>query len=135
MDEQHIPRYEALKGALASLGPVLKDGALVIVESTIAPGTMQNVVLPLLEQSSGRKLNQGFFLGNCPERVMPGKLLHNLTQLSRVVGGGTPETAAVMVALYRHHCTRRPGPGGLDHRRAGENGRERLPRCPDCLCQ
>ena len=102
VDDQHTPRYQALRSALGSLAPVLKVGALVIVESTIAPGTMLKVVCPLLEQGSGRQLNQGFYLGNCPERVMPGKLLANLSTLSRVVGGGSPETAAVMAALYAH---------------------------------
>jgi UDP-N-acetyl-D-mannosaminuronic acid dehydrogenase len=102
VDETHIPRYEALRAVVASLGPVLRNGALVIVESTIAPGTMDNLVLPLLEQHSGKKLNEGFYLGTCPERVMPGKLLKNLKTLSRVVGGMTPETSQTMIALYRH---------------------------------
>ena len=102
VDNDNVPRYEALRSVLHSLGPVLKQDALIIIESTIAPGTMKNVVLPLLEESSGRKVNEGFYLGNCPERVMPGKLLANLRELSRVVGGMTPETADNMVALYRH---------------------------------
>jgi UDP-N-acetyl-D-mannosaminuronic acid dehydrogenase len=55
-----------------------------------------------LEEGSGRKVNQGFYLGNCPERVMPGKLLSNLHTLGRVVGGGNQETAEVMIELYRH---------------------------------
>jgi len=102
VDDQHTPRYEALRASLRSLAPVLKPGALVIVESTIAPGTMSNVVQPLLEQGSGRRVNDGFYLGNCPERVMPGKLLANLRGLSRVVGGSSPEVALAMTALYRH---------------------------------
>jgi UDP-N-acetyl-D-mannosaminuronic acid dehydrogenase len=102
VDEDHIPRYDALRSVLESLGPVLKYGALVIIESTISPGTMNAVVKPLLEKSSGGRLNENFFLGNCPERVMPGKLLSNLRGLSRVVGGMTPETAEAMVSLYCH---------------------------------
>lgn len=102
VDEDHIPQYHALRAALQELGPVLQTGALVIVESTIAPGTIAGLVKPLLEESSGKCVNTDFFLGNCPERVMPGKLLANLTNLSRVVGGGTPQTAAAMCALYRH---------------------------------
>ncbi|MDP8287144.1 MAG: NAD(P)-binding domain-containing protein, partial [Candidatus Electryonea clarkiae] len=77
VDEDHQPRYAALRSVLRELGPVMKSGALVIVESTIAPLTMQDLVLPLLEESSGKAVNQVFFLGNCPERVMPGKLLKN----------------------------------------------------------
>ena len=102
VDEQHVPRYVALRSALRSLGPVLKEGALVIVESTIAPGTMARVVKPLLEETSGKQANASFFLGHCPERVMPGKLLANLRGVSRVCGGETPETAETMIALYRH---------------------------------
>jgi UDP-N-acetyl-D-mannosaminuronic acid dehydrogenase len=102
VNDDHFPEYIALRNALISLGPVLKKNALVIIESTIAPKTMQNLVCPLLEQTCGKKVNQYFYLGNCPERVMPGKLLLNLKRISRVVGGGTPETARVMIALYRH---------------------------------
>lgn len=101
VDENNIPRYEALRSALSRLEPVLKTGALVIVESTIAPGTMRDVVLPLLEEHD-KKLNRDFYLGNCPERVMPGKLLKNLKSLSRVVGGMTKETSETMIALYKH---------------------------------
>lgn len=102
VDANHQPRYTALKAACHSLGAVLQPGALVIVESTIAPGTMASVVRPLLEATSGRKMGVDFFLGTCPERVMPGKLLANLREMSRVCGGDSPATAATMVALYRH---------------------------------
>jgi UDP-N-acetyl-D-mannosaminuronic acid dehydrogenase len=73
----------------------------VIVDSTVAPGTTERVVGPLLEQASGLRAHYDFFLGACPERVMPGKLLANLRQVSRVCGGGTPATAQTMCALYR----------------------------------
>jgi UDP-N-acetyl-D-mannosaminuronic acid dehydrogenase len=102
VDDNHIPRYEALRAAVSSLAKVMKDGALVIVESTIAPRTMHDLVLPLLVEKSNKKLNEGFYLGNCPERVMPGKLLKNLKTMSRVVGGMTPETSETMIALYKH---------------------------------
>ncbi len=102
VDENHVPQYDALRSVMRSLGPVLHEGALVIIESTIAPRTMNDVVRPLLEQSSRRQVNKDFYLGNCPERVMPGKLLSNLRSLSRVVGGMTPETAEIMVVLYRY---------------------------------
>ena len=101
VDEQHVPRYAALQSALRALGAVLKEGALVIIESTIAPGTMAKLVKPILEETSGKRVNEGFYLGHCPERVMPGKLLANLRGVSRVCGGETPETAQTMIALYR----------------------------------
>jgi UDP-N-acetyl-D-mannosaminuronic acid dehydrogenase len=99
-DDQHIPQYIALRNACQSIAKVMKDGALVVVESTIAPGTMEKVVRPIIEEQNGRKSNQNFFLGVCPERVMPGKLLANLQKMSRVCGGETPEVSEVMQLLY-----------------------------------
>ena len=101
MDGNHVPQYHALRSVLELLGPVLKDEALVIVESTIAPGTMEQMVGPVLQSSSGKVPGKGFHLGHCPERVTPGRLLANLRGVSRVVGGMTAETAETMVALYR----------------------------------
>lgn len=101
VDEDHQPRYTALKAACLSLRSVMKPGVLIIVECTIAPGTIDGVVRPLMAEQ-GRQVSVDFYLGACPERVMPGKLLANLRTLSRVCGGSTPETAETMAALYRH---------------------------------
>ena len=96
------PAYEALRQALHDLGPHLSPGAMVIIESTIAPGTMTGVVRPILEETSGLRANGDFYLVNCPERVMPGKLLANIRGCHRVVGGTSPEVAELAVRLYRH---------------------------------
>jgi UDP-N-acetyl-D-mannosaminuronic acid dehydrogenase len=97
----YVPQYSALRSALLSLGAVVRAGTLVIIESTIAPGTMRGLVEPLLKAASGLVLGQQLYLANCPERVMPGKLLANLRTVSRVVGGMTPEIAEAAVGLYR----------------------------------
>lgn len=102
VDMDHRPRYDALDSACRSLASALRPGVLAIVESTIAPGTMERVVRPLLEAASGLVAARDFFIGHCPERVMPGRLLANLRAMSRVCGGDTPETAALMSAFYRH---------------------------------
>lgn len=94
------PKYEALKSAVTSLAKNVKKDSLVIVESTIAPGTMENLVIPLIEKESGLKSDKDLYFGHCPERVMPGKLLENLKNYHRVIGGGTLETAKVMKNLY-----------------------------------
>jgi UDP-N-acetyl-D-mannosaminuronic acid dehydrogenase len=96
------PRYRALRGALSDLGHHLAPGTLVIIESTVAPGTMKDVVLPLLQETSGLREGEDFYLVNCPERVMPGKLLHNIRHMHRVVGGISPEAADLAVGFYRH---------------------------------
>jgi UDP-N-acetyl-D-mannosaminuronic acid dehydrogenase len=75
---------------------------MVIVESTVAPGTMDRLVCPLLEAEGRRRAGEDFYLVHCPERVMPGRLLANLAHMSRVVGGNTPEAARLAQALYTH---------------------------------
>ena len=97
VDADHRPSFKALRSACSQLGSVLKVGALVIVESTIAPGTIDNVVRPALETSSR---GGQFHLGHCPERVMPGKLLRNMRTMSRVCGGSSSEVSELMIALY-----------------------------------
>lgn len=100
VDADHRPRFKALRSACEQLGAVLRKGALVIVESTIAPGTIDAVVRPALEASTGGRAGERFHLGHCPERVMPGKLLRNMRTLGRVCGGSSPEVSDAMVALY-----------------------------------
>jgi len=97
----HDPSYRALKAALASLGPNLRRGALVSIESTLAPGTMEKLVRPVLERSSGMRSGRDFGLVHCPERVTAGKLLYNLTNLHRVLGARDPRAARKGTAFYR----------------------------------
>jgi len=96
------PKYDSLKSALKSVAENLSKGTLVIVESTIAPTTMDTLVKPILENTSKMKAGVDFLLGNCPERVMPGKLLYNIENLSRVCGGINKETQDKMLELYSH---------------------------------
>src|SRR3972149_10523131 len=101
-DETKVPKYVALRSAIESIGKNMKRGAVVIVESTIAPRTMADIVRPILEESSGMKLNEGFFLANCPERVMPGKLIHNIRGCDRVNGALCDESGQVVKEFYSH---------------------------------
>ncbi len=101
VDENHIPRYESLRQVSQDIGRCLKKGALVVLESTVAPGTTENVVRPILEES-GMKAGVDFNLVFSYERVMLGRLIHNLTKLDRIVGGITPECTERGVELYSH---------------------------------
>jgi len=98
--DDHVPRYDALRGALAAIGPHLRAGVLVVVESTLAPGTMRGVVVPALAAASGLDVPGALLVAHCPERVMPGRLLRNLRAMSRVVGGMTPAAGRAARALY-----------------------------------
>jgi UDP-N-acetyl-D-mannosaminuronic acid dehydrogenase len=97
----HVPALDALRSACQSVGRYLHSNSLVVVESTIPPGTMRTLVVPLLEQTSGLSAERDFLVGCCPERVMPGRLLANLEQYDRVMGGWTPEAGQVGAVLYR----------------------------------
>ncbi len=94
------PNYSALKAALANIGRNLKPGALVVVESTLAPTTMDHLVRPTLEEASGLEAGKDFLLGHCPERVMPGRLVHNLTNYGRALGAVNAQTHRRMRELY-----------------------------------
>jgi UDP-N-acetyl-D-mannosaminuronic acid dehydrogenase len=94
------PDYQPLQAACAAIGAHLRSGTLVVVESTLAPGTMQKVVQPALEKASSMRAGADFLLGHCPERVMPGKLLQNLRGYDRVLGGIDGATHKAMRALY-----------------------------------
>ncbi len=96
----HDPQYRALKAALASIGAHLKRGALVSIESTLAPGTMERVVRPALERASHKKPGRDFTLVHCPERVTAGKLLYNLVNLHRILGVQQPKDAKAAKAFY-----------------------------------
>lgn len=102
LGDDRRPRYRALEAALRSLGAHLTPGTLVVIESTIAPGTVANLAQPILEGTSGLVAGEDFWLAHCPERVMPGRLLANLEGCARVVGGMTPEVAQAAVTFYRH---------------------------------
>jgi UDP-N-acetyl-D-mannosaminuronic acid dehydrogenase len=102
VDEDHVPRYESLREVSAQIGRMLRKGMLVCVESTVAPGTTTNVVRPILEQASGLRAGADFHLAFSYERVMVGRLLHNIRNYPRIVGGLTPACGEKAAALYRH---------------------------------
>ena len=97
----HDPSYKALKTALVGVAPILKRAALVSIESTLAPGTMEGVVRPALERGSKRTVGRDLYLVHCPERLTTGKLLHHLTELPRVLGANDAASARKALAFYR----------------------------------
>jgi UDP-N-acetyl-D-mannosaminuronic acid dehydrogenase len=91
VDDQKIPRYESLIEVSKLIAPHLKKSVTVIIESTVAPGTTDNIVAPILEKGSHMKRSKDFYLIFSFERVMPGKLLEYITDLPRVIGGDSDE--------------------------------------------
>lgn len=97
----HQPKYLSLKEVSRQVGTYIKKGVLAIIECTVAPGTTQNVVQPILERRSGLKAGKDFYLAYSYERVMPGKLLDYVINLPRIVGGINKESERLAVEMYK----------------------------------
>lgn len=100
IDEFKRPDLSPLQSACRTIGTVLKQGDLVIFESTVFPGATEEVCMPILEEVSGLKFNQEFFLGYSPERINPGDKQHRITDIEKLTSGSTPITAARVDQLY-----------------------------------
>ncbi|HEY5809203.1 MAG TPA: nucleotide sugar dehydrogenase, partial [Povalibacter sp.] len=101
VDEANRPDLSPLERASMSLGKYLKTGDIVIYESTVYPGTTEEICVPILEKASGLKYNHEFFCGYSPERINPGDKVRRLTTIPKVTSGSTPEIADVVDGLYR----------------------------------
>ena len=102
VDENHTPQYESLRQVLADIGNNMRKGALICLESTVAPGTTNHLAKPILEKHSGMKAGKDFGLLFSYERVMVGRLIHNLTMYDRIVGGVDAESTRRGIELYRN---------------------------------
>ncbi|HDZ16857.1 MAG TPA: nucleotide sugar dehydrogenase, partial [archaeon] len=100
VDDKKIPRYESLRDVSNFIAPHMKKGVTVIIESTLAPGTTDNIVQPILEEESGMKRGEDFYLVFSFERVMPGKLIEYITDFPRVIGGGCDKANENAKFLY-----------------------------------
>ena len=101
VDDSKKPDLRPLISASKTVGSVLKQGDIVIYESTVYPGCTEEVCVPVLEQVSGLKFNEDFFAGYSPERINPGDKLHRVTTIKKVTSGSTPEIAERVDRLYR----------------------------------
>lgn len=91
------PKY--VVAATRSILPVLKEGDLVILESTVRPGTSDEIVLPILEEA-GFVPGETVFYAHCPERVMPGKILREFIQNHRIIGANDARSAELAKRVY-----------------------------------
>ena len=87
------------------IGSILKQGDLVIYESTVYPGATEEECVPILEKNSNLKFNEGFFCGYSPERINPGDKTHRLPDIKKVTSGSTPEIATIVDNLYKKIIT------------------------------
>jgi len=97
---QNEPDLSSLLAASKLVGTYLKEGGIVIYESTVYPGATEDDCAPILEEMSGLLLNEGFFLGYSPERINPGDKTHRLTDIKKITAGSSPEAAYFIDTLY-----------------------------------
>ena len=105
IDEFKSPDLRPVESASRTLGRVLKPGDVAVFESTVYPGCTEEVCVPIMEQISGLRFNQDFFVGYSPERINPGDKEHRVTTIRKVTSGSTPAIADFVDALYRSIIT------------------------------
>ena len=102
MDENNIPDYSALTIVGSQLSEILTSNSLVIVESTIEPGFIENEMISLISKSGRLKIEDNFFIGVCPENANPGEILHDFTNLPRLVGGINQNITKIITMIYKY---------------------------------
>lgn len=100
LDAHGDPDISCIEGAARSVGEYLAPGTMVVLESTTYPGTTQDIVLPLLQQTSGLWAGRDFYVGFSPERVDPGNERYTTANTPKVVGATDPDGLACIAAVY-----------------------------------
>jgi UDP-N-acetyl-D-galactosamine dehydrogenase len=101
IDKFKAPDLNPLLKASEMLGKIIKNGDIIIYESTVYPGCTEEDCVPVLEKHSGLKFNHDFYCGYSPERINPGDKVNTLTKIKKVTSGSTAEIAEVVDQLYK----------------------------------
>jgi UDP-N-acetyl-D-galactosamine dehydrogenase len=95
------PNLSPLLNASKTVARILKKGDLIIYESTVYPGCIEEECVPILEKISNLKFNKDFFCGYSPERINPGDKKNTISNIKKITSGSTPEIAELVDNLYR----------------------------------
>lgn len=101
LDIHQEPDISYVKDSVIAISKYLKKGTMVVLESTTYPGTTEELIKPILEEGSGLKCGDDFYLGFSPERVDPGNLFYKTKNTPKVVGACNEDGAEVISAMYR----------------------------------
>ena len=105
VNETKKPNLIPLMKASECIGKMIKKGDLIIYESTVYPGCVEEECVPVLEKFSELKFNIDFFCGYSPERINPGDKEHTISNIKKVTSGSTPEIADLVDNLYKEIIT------------------------------
>ena len=100
MDKKNIPNYSALESVCKQLSDILQPNSLIVIESTIEPGFLENNLISILEGTDKLHVRKNFTIGVCPENANPGEILHDFTNLPRLVGGIDEQTTKIITMIY-----------------------------------
>ena len=100
VDEKKKPDLSIVKAASKTVGKHMSKGAIVVYESTVYPGTTEEICAPILEQESGMTCGEDFTLGYSPERINPGDKEHTVDKIVKVVAGQDEKTLDTLCDLY-----------------------------------
>jgi UDP-N-acetyl-D-galactosamine dehydrogenase len=100
VDKNNRPVLTPLIKASETVGGVMKKGAIVVYESTVYPGATEEDCVPVLENVSGLRFNEDFFVGYSPERINPGDKKHTVDNILKITSGSTKEVGEEVDALY-----------------------------------
>jgi UDP-N-acetyl-D-glucosamine dehydrogenase len=102
LDKYQQPDISYVRDSATEIAKYIKRGSMVVLESTTYPGTTEELLLPILEQGSGLKCGEDFYLAFSPERVDPGNKLYQTKNTPKVVGGVGSDATEVIAAMYRN---------------------------------
>ena len=103
MDKNNIPDYSALKSVAKQLHELLTPGSLVVIESTIEPGFLENELIPIIDGDDQRlESGKNYGIGVCPETANPGEIMEDFEKLPRLVGGINKKSASIITEVYKH---------------------------------
>lgn len=97
-----VPDYRILKSAIKSVAGIIPPNALLVVQSTIAPGTSESIVKPIMEKTSKKTFGKNLFYVYVPERIMPGRTLDTLKNMPRIIGADNENSRKAATALYKY---------------------------------
>ncbi|TYS59950.1 nucleotide sugar dehydrogenase [Sutcliffiella horikoshii] len=98
--KHNVPDLTPLKKASETVGRNLSKGTIVVYESTVYPGATEEVCLPILEEQSGLKGGEDFFIGYSPERINPGDKERTFRTITKIVSGQNEEILEIVASVY-----------------------------------
>lgn len=101
LDSHQQPDISYVKSSTEEISKYLTKGTMVVLESTTYPGTTEELIKPILEEGSGLKCGEDFYLGFSPERVDPGNLIYKTKNTPKVVGAIGKDATEVIATMYR----------------------------------